>query len=272
MIPARHIYPAAPLRLVAFEVQYGLAPALATEKGRAEIYSRLRESYPVADAQMTMSVEFAVGLSAGVGLGPQQSTPELVLTDRERTRSVTVGPTAMSVQTTRFSGTEQLEAAIAAALEALVDEGVSTTRRVGLRFVDELRAADVVRPIDWLPYVNHDLVGALRFAGDYEVELAQGVLTAKVSDEIQAVFRYGPGRGFAVDPNGRLRLPPPEHEPFFLFDIDTFWTASPGREQQQVFSVEDVLDLYRQLDEPAHTLFERAITDRARTLFQARNS
>jgi len=267
----RRSYPCPPLRYVTFEVQFGYVPVLATEQGRAEAYLRLQDAYPVADAQMTTVIEFA--MSPGVGMAPQQQqqAPELVLTDRERTRSVTVGATAVTVQTTLFTSSADLEAAVEAALRAVVEAGVSTTHRVGLRFIDEIRAPDVTQATDWLPYLSEDLVGPLRFAGAYEVEQSQALLGMRVSDDVHAIMRYGPGTGYAVDPNGRLRLPLAQHEKFFLLDIDTFWAADPARDLR-AFTVEDVLGLYRQLDEPAHVLFERAITDRARDLFYAGTS
>lgn len=263
-MPDRQLYPAAPLRLVAFEVQYGFAPTLATEQGRAEVYRRLRDAYPIADAQMTVGFEFVVG-PAGGAAQPQPQAAELVLIDRERKRSVTVGATALTVQSVVYEGVDELERTIAAALEAVADAGISTTRRIGLRFVDEIRAAGIEHAADWLPYISDDLVSPLRFAGEYAVEHAQGVLGLRVDDDIHVLMRFGPGTGFAVNPEGRLRLPPPEQPQFFLLDIDTFW-VDPADEQRP-FDADEVLALYRRLDDPAHALFERAITDRSRDLF-----
>ncbi len=265
-MPERQVYPAAPLRLVAFEVQYGFAPTLATEQGRAEIYRRLQDAYPIADAQMTVGFEFVVGPAGGAAQPQPSQAAELVLIDRERTRSVTIGANGLSVQSVIYEGADELERTIAAALEAVADVGISTTRRVGLRFVDEIRAAGIERPADWLEYVSDDLVGSLRLAGEYAVEQAQGVLGLRVADDIHALVRFGPGTGVAVNPEGRLRLPPPEHPEFFLLDIDTFW-ADPADELRP-FDADRVLALYRQLDDPAHVLFERAITERARDLFR----
>lgn len=262
----RQIYSAAPLRLVAFEVQYGFAPTLATEQGRADVYRRLQDHYPIADAQVRVGFEFVVG-PAGSAAQPQPpQAAELVLVDRERTRSVTVGATALSVQSVIYEGAEAFERAITMALEAVADAGISTAQRVGLRFVDEIRAAGIERASDWLQYVSADLVSPLRFAGEYSVEQAQGVLALRASNDIHVVMRFGPGTGYAVNPDGRLRLPPPAHPHFFLLDIDTFW-ADPA-DGMHAFDVDAVLALYRQLDDPAHVLFERAITDRARDLFR----
>lgn len=262
----RHLYPAAPLRLVAFEVQYGFAPTLATEQGRADVYRRLQDAYPIADAQMTVGFEIVVGPAGGAAQPQPPQAAELVLVDRERTRSVTVGATALSVQSVIYKGSEELKRAIATALEAVAHAGISTTRRVGLRFVDEIRAAGVEDATDWLQYVSDDLVSPLRFADEYAVEQAQGVLGLRVADDIHVVMRFGPGTGFAVNPDGRLRLPPPEYQQFFLLDIDTFW-ADPADELRP-FDVDRLLALYAQLDDPAHVLFERAITDHARDLFR----
>lgn len=265
-MPDPQLYPAAPLRLVAFEVQYGFAPTLATEQGRAEVYRRLQDAYPIADVQMTLGFELVVGPAGGAAQPQPPQAAELVLVDRQRTRSVTVGATALSVQSVVYEGADELERAIAAALEAVADAGISTTRRIGLRFVDEIRAAGVERAADWMQYVSDDLVSPLRFAGEYAVEQAQGALGLRVADDVHVLVRFGPGTGFAVNPEGRLRLPPPKHAHFFLLDIDTFW-VDPADELRP-FDVDEVLALYRRLDDPAHALFERAITDRARDLFR----
>ena len=97
-LPAQQPYPLAPVRFVAFEVQFGLAPSLSTQDGRAAVYERLRDAYPIADAQTTLRVE----------IGPQGAMPspagaDLVMTNREHTRSVTIGANALTVQTTVFS-------------------------------------------------------------------------------------------------------------------------------------------------------------------------
>lgn len=262
----RQLYPAAPLRFVAFEVQYGFAPTLATEQGRADVYGHLQDVYPIADAQMTVGFEFIVGPAGGAAQPQSPQAAELVLVDRERTRSVTVGATGLSVQSVLYKGAEELERAITVALNAVAHAGISAVKRVGLRFVDEIRAVGIERATDWSRYVSDELVSPLRFAREYGVEQAQGVLAMRASDDIHVVMRFGPGTGFAVNPEGRLRLPPPAHPQFFLLDIDTFWADSA--DELRPFAVDGVLALYRQLDEPAHVLFERAITDTARDLFQ----
>jgi uncharacterized protein (TIGR04255 family) len=264
-LPAQKPYPSAPVRFVAFEVQFGLAPSLSTQDGRAAVYERLRDAYPIADAQTTLRV--AIGPQ---GAMPSPAGADLVMTNREHTRSVTIGANALTVQTTVFSSSEDLVAAIAEALRAVEPAGITTTRRIGLRFVNEIRAPGVERADQWTPLINDDLLGPARYAGDYIVDGSETTLGLQIEDEIRAVVRFGPNTGFAVDPNGRLRLPSSEQGHFFLLDIDIFW--QPTDDAFLSFAAENIIDTYRRLDEPSHRLFERAITDRARDLFQTEHS
>ena len=94
--------------------------------------------------------------------------------------------------------------------------------------------------------------GPARYAGDYIVDGSETTLGLQIQDEIRAVVRFGPNTGFAVDPNGRLRLPSSEQGHFFLLDIDIFW--QPTDDAFLSFAAENIIDTYRRLDEPSHLL------------------
>jgi uncharacterized protein (TIGR04255 family) len=260
--PPYEKYPAAPLRFVAFEVQHSRVPALATEEGHAEVFARLRDHFPVADAQQKLQVSLTPD-----GMASQSTTTELVMVDRERTRAVTVGPTAFGVQTSAFSDWGDLRQMIELAVHAVGESGITTVRRVGLRYVDEIRVEGATTPQEWHPYIQGFLLAPQELGAGHAVEALDGILGIRISDDVLATIRFGTHNGYSVDPNGRLRLPPiegPEH--FFLLDLDCSWQESNG--ELRPFDADDVLALSDQLNEPAHALFERAITDKAREVFR----
>jgi uncharacterized protein (TIGR04255 family) len=254
----RPTYAAAPLRFVAFEVQFGFAPTLGTQEGRAAVYERLRGTYPLADAQLVFQVPPVLA-------GGQPGT-DLVMIDPARTRSVTIGPNAMSLQTTAFTSSDELVEAIEQALVAVEPFDIPAVRRVGLRFVDEIRISEVDRSDKWEPFIDPDLLGMVRFAGEYPVVSSETQLVLRVDEDVQAIVRYGPREGFAVDPRGRLRLPDLGQGQFFLLDVDMAW--QPPAETLVPLTASTITGTYRRLQEPSQLLFERAITDRARERFR----
>lgn len=254
---SREVYPSAPLRFVALEAQLSYAPVLATEQGRAEVYNRLSDVFPVAEPET--SVEVAVGLG---GAAPPKTTVGLRMVNLDRTRSVSVTPTSLTVQTSAFVDPGDFLESVQRALEALLHARPSLLRRIGLRYIDEIRAPHVAQPADWRPYIDERLLGPVLFAGAHQVDAVEGVLALTIGRERHLVLRHGPRVGYAVEPNGVLRLPPSPGGPFFLLDIDSFWMPSP--DERHRFDVDDALAICHALDDPAHDYFEAAITDRLR--------
>lgn len=258
----RSPYASAPLRFVAFEVQFGFVPALATEENRAAIYQQLHERYPLADAQMA---PLRLPLIAAGGPPPAPGS-DLVMTNRDRTQSITIGATAFTLQATTFTDSDELLASIDEGLRALGSIDVPAVRRVGLRFVDEIRIPGIDRADRWEPYLSADILGPVRFGSTFDVQSAETQLMLRLAEDVQGVVRFGPRIGFAVDPRGRLKLS--EVDPggqFFLLDIDAAW--QPPVDTLVPLVREEIASIYWRLDEPSHLLFESAITDRAREIF-----
>ena len=253
----REIYPSAPLRFVAFELQFDLVPALGTADGQATVYDRLRASFPIAENAQSVEVTVSpVGSSAA-------QTPELRMLNMERTRSVTVSATSITVQTSAFHDSDEFAASVIQALQALESSRVATRKRVGLRYVDEVRVPGVTKPDEWGPYIDERLLGGVNFGAEqYEIEVAKGLLGVTVTPDRHVILRYGPSDGFAVDPNGPLRLPPTPQGQFFLLDLDSFWLPADGTPLR--FDPEEVLKTFTLLDDPSHELFEAAITEQLR--------
>lgn len=254
----REIYPSAPLRFVAFELQFDLVPALGTGDGQARVYEQLREYFPIAENAMSVEVTLSP-----VGSSAPQAAPELRMLDMERTRSVTVSARSLTVQTSTFRDSEEFAVSVRHAVQALGTSRVATRKRVGLRYVDEVRVPGVAQPDDWGPYIDERLLGGINFGAEkYELEAAQGLVGVTVAPDRHVMLRYGPSNGLAVDPDGPLRLPPTPQGQFFLLDLDSFWSPADGKPPR--FDTDEVLETFSLLDEPSHDLFETAITEQLR--------
>jgi uncharacterized protein (TIGR04255 family) len=74
------------------------------------------------------------------------------------------------------------------------------------------------------------------------------------------IVRYGPGMGQAIDPNYHLRRTiAVQPGPFFLLDIDSFWTPIASIPE---YNRDAVLGTFQELDEPARTVFGEVLTSR----------
>ncbi|HKG37549.1 MAG TPA: TIGR04255 family protein [Conexibacter sp.] len=265
MTPSSHFeqYPSAPLRFVTFEVQHSRVPGFATEEGHAAIFERLRDHFPVADTQQRVQVAVTPdGLAS-----PASSTTELVMVNRDRTRSVTASPTAFGVQSSTFTDWPELRSVIEIAIRAIGESGITAVRRVGLRYIDEIRIEGVSGPDQWHQYIQDFLLAPQALAEGHRVEAQDGILGVRIDEDVLATIRFGAHSGYAVDPNGRLRLPPIEDPgPYFLLDLDCSWQEDNG--EMRAFDPDDLLNLSDALNAPAHYLFEKAITEDAREAFR----
>lgn len=256
----REKYPSAPLRFVALELQFDLVPDLSSADGRAAIYDEIRDDFPVAEAGTSIEVTLSGPLP-----GPPQTAPELRMLNMDRTRSVTVSATSLTVQTSQFVDFPEFSRSVELALHALEKMRIATAKRLGLRYVDEVRVPGVTRAQDWALFIDPKLLGGVEFAADYKIDGHQEVLalTTPTDPDRHLMMRYGAGDGFSVDPNGPLSLPGGARQGhYFLLDLDSYWLPSDGKPRP--FEIGRVLETSALLSETAHDLFEAAITDKLR--------
>ena len=118
--------------------------------------------------------------------------------------------------------------------------------RIGLRYVLEVRVpAGVDGRIEWANWIAEPLLGPQRIApGGLTLTEWQGAAVYREPQPGKSlIVRYGPGIGQALDPNYHLRrITPAQPGPFFLVDIDSFWTPAgvhprvqPGRGARATF-------------------------------------
>jgi uncharacterized protein (TIGR04255 family) len=258
----REAYPNAPLVLVALEVRHPMADSL-THAQRLKIKQRLAAQVPIMrTGQLTQ-------VTAVQAAGASAAPPEVRVEEfpryfsRDNTMAVSVRAEALVVETTRYSHWEQLRALAAEVLEARQEVGgVDGVERVGLRYINEVRVPG--EPVhDWAPWVDPTLLGPAMIGGQVGLvaDQWQGITAFTPGPERTVVLRHGPREGFAVDPGGDLKRPTPTPGPFFLLDIDSFWTPGEGIPE---FEVEKLLAICDELHTPVRRLFECLITERLR--------
>jgi uncharacterized protein (TIGR04255 family) len=184
---------------------------------------------------------------------------------RDQRTAVTFNTQAVIVETTDHQGFERLLELLSVAVVARqAVHPVDGLMRLGLRYVDEVRVPDLTGGVaGWGDWVDSSLLGPIPLAAKLGLaaEQWQAATVFDRGEERKLILRYGPRDGFAVPPGGLLQRSVPSPGPFFLLDIDSFWT--PTGEVPE-FAEETILEICRELHEPVSGLFESLITDRLR--------
>lgn len=260
------IYPNAPIEFVACEVQYPVSPELATDDALRMLHAALFAWLPVAQPEVGTTLVF----------GPAAQQPPLTTSkilrfiSRDRRLCVVVSSSRLSVETTQYPGWDAFRPSVERALSALsdTDARIPGLARVGLRYIDEIRVPDPEAGDGrWSRYIDARLSGAADITlGGRSAADMQAALRFDLGGGQAAVVRYGARRGQAVANAPLLRRGShgPD-DPYFLFDIDSFWQPPSDLPE---FSVEAALATADRLHEPVRTLFEASITDDLREIMR----
>ncbi|MEO6626998.1 MAG: TIGR04255 family protein [Aquihabitans sp.] len=256
----REVYPNAPVVLVALELRHPAAEVLSNAQ-RLKIKRRLAAHVPIMrSAELTqIATIHTVGSPA-----PEIRVEEFPrYFNRSNTFAVSMRTEAIVIETTRYVRWEELRKVAVEVLKARQDVGgLDGIERVGLRYIDEIRVPG--DPADgWASWVDRTLLGPASLGEELGLGpvLWQGLTAFTPGPERTIVLRYGPREGYAVDPAGDLKRSTPTPGPFFLLDVDSFWTPDNGVPE---FDIETLLMTCEELHAPVRTLFERLITDRLR--------
>lgn len=259
--PDREVYPNAPLKLVAAEVRYPLAPRLLADAADF-LHARLG-GLPILEPVQEHTLQVGLG---GPGPDIQAGTARFFrLMSRDRTASATITPNRAIVETSRYERYERLRDLVEALVRALEEfKQPALYQRLGLRYIDEIRIPGIDEtPGDWRPYIASELLAPMNIGSAY-AELTpwqwEAVLRFDRGPQAGLLMRYGSLAGFTVDPTGPLRVKPDGAGPYFLIDIDSFWEGSEVAD----FKADEVLSCLDHLHEPVRALFERSITDQLR--------
>lgn len=259
-MPDREVYPSAPLQLVAAELRYPMSPRLSTSDALSELHLLLSDTLPIPEPMTEQAVAFAPDSQPAV-----TAQQFFRLTNREKTLSATFWPVRTTVEATDYRYYEQFRELIERVVFALTSYSAPVgLERVGLRYIDEIRVPSVTqRPGDWGRYIADELLSPPRLGLEADDQLTplswQGLVEFEREEGFHLVVRYGALEGFAVNPTGTLHVPRGGATgPFFLVDIDSFWTPS---ESIAEFDPASLLRTFDALHEPVSAVFEKLITD-----------
>ena len=254
-----------PLALTVLEIRYPESPGGSEEELLRIVRQSVHDRLPVLEPQTEDHV--AVTLGAPEPLNVQRRT-HMRFSSRDRTTALIVKQDALAVETTTYSGWSEsfrplVEAAARALGEASPPDGV---RRIGLRYIDEIRVPGVgEESSDWKGYINDHLLAAAHpeiVPSGMQAQQWQGVVQYRTSASSALTVRYGPQHGLAVGPGGLTRRKnPPLAGHFFLLDSDSYWTDEAGVPE---YDLEWIMDRCDQLHAPASEFFHTAVTDRLR--------
>ncbi|MEW6474312.1 MAG: TIGR04255 family protein [Actinomycetota bacterium] len=260
-MPSREVYPNAPLRLVTTEFRFPLSPVLAGANALHVVAGALGKMLPVIE-RVPQSVQVVLGPEGPPAL-PTVDGGGYRLMTRDRTVAVTVTSARLAVEITSYRHWETFRDEMIRPVLGAVGEdlqAIAGLDRIGLRYIDEIRVPDEALSIErWVPYINDNLLAGRHLAGKRPIKTIQGALHLVTGEDQELLMRFGALEGHVVDDSGPLRLPTPvEDGPFFLIDIDSFWTRSGVVEE---FAVDRALAVADRLHEPVGELFEQSITE-----------
>lgn len=254
-------YSNAPLRLVVFAAELRPVALLGETATLDEVHARLRDDLPIREDVTNAFVPGPDG-----ELVPANGAR---FVDRGQHRAVIITPSRIASDTTQYSTFSEFAGFLSRVLDAVAAVAAGRAcRRLGLRYVDEIRIPDTEpgNVEQWQGWVDDSLFPtvALRDRADNSRREIAGVVDDTSANGFGVRFTWHTGNGHAVQPIGPLIVPdasPPG--PYLALDTDSYWEAQPGTD---VVGLGDpaLLERVHQLHEPIQNYFEMTLTDRLR--------
>ena len=252
--------PNAPVALVTMEIPHPATDSL-TESSSAELRRVLAEHLPIE----RQAQDVAWGMGAG---GNPTPTAERFIryVNRDNTLAASMKTQAVVIEATAYTDFEALVALMMRVIDARSQvSAIVGVERLGLRYVLEVRVpVGVDGRVEWSNWIAEPLLGPQRVApGGLTLTEWQGAAVFREAQPGRSmIVRYGPGVGQALDANYHLRRTMPANQgPFFLLDIDSFWTPTGSIPE---YDRNTVLATFQDLYEPARTVFQEMLTSRLR--------
>jgi uncharacterized protein (TIGR04255 family) len=171
---------------------------------------------------------------------------------------------AIVVETTAYTSFEAFTETVMQVVDARAKvSSIVGVERIGLRYVMEVRVpVGVDGRIEWSNWIGEPLLGPQRIAPDglFLTEWQGAAVYREPQPGRSLIVRYGPGVGQALDANYHLRrVTPAQPGPYFLMDIDSFWTPSGPIPE---YNRSELVAIYQDLYAPARAVFQDMLTDR----------
>lgn len=256
----REVYPNAPLRLVTAEFRFPLSPTLSGPTALATVAEDIGSRLPIVEP--TAQTVQAFG---GPPTPPSFHSEGYRFLSRDRMASVIVTPNRVAIETTAYEHWEGFrDSLIAPTLTSVGDRlrAIAGIERVGLRYIDEIRVPEEIGQLaEWRAWVATELV-APSTVSKFPSKSMKGRIHFQTGNSREILLNFGAMQGHAVNDTGSLNLPSPAGEgPFFLLDIDSFWT---GQRELAPFDSNEAIQLADSLHAPVRALFESCITEKLR--------
>jgi len=253
-------HPNAPVALVTMEIRHPATDSL-TESSSGDLRRLLAEHLPIE--RQAQDVAWAMG----AGGNPTPTAERFIrYVNRDNTLAASMKTQAVVIEATAYTDFEALVALMMRVIDARSQvSAIVGVERLGLRYVLEVRVpVGVDGRVEWSNWIAEPLLGPQRVApGGLTLTEWQGAAVFREAQPGRSmIVRYGPGVGQALDANYHLRRTmPPNQGPFFLLDIDSFWTPTGSIPE---YDRNTVLATFQDLYEPARTVFQEMLTSRLR--------
>jgi uncharacterized protein (TIGR04255 family) len=252
--------PDAPIALVTMEIRHPATDSL-SEASNKELKNRLADHLPIE--RQGQDVAWSTGPSGS----PAPAAERFVrYVNRDNTLAASIKAQAVVVETTAYSTFEELSDIAMRVVDARSQvSSIAGVERIGLRYVFEVRvpvAAD--GRVEWSNRIAEPLLGPRHLApGGLALTEWQGAAVYREPHPGKSmIVRYGPGMGQTLDPNYHLRRTlPAQQGPFFLLDVDSFWTPAASIPE---YNLDAVRATFQNLYEPARIVFDGMLTGRPR--------
>jgi len=220
MSPPRYdriVFRKSPLRLVIGQVRFPLLFRFNERPFLAPFQEALAAEYPRVGQEQQIAVKFS---ARGVEPGGEMLWR---FGDRDGSWSVVLSEGALTLESRKYTSIDEFVSRFQRVLQAAETHlGVTERTRLGLRFINELRAPRADTLARWAQLLNPAFVG---FAGsgvvEGDVRHAFHELRTTRADGF-LVIRHGLLAGTTVEPRPGEK---PEEGPFYLIDLDYFVEA-----------------------------------------------
>ena len=253
-------YPKAPVALVTMEIRHPATDPL-NDSSSAELRRLLTEHLPIERQAQDMA------WGVGAGGAPAPAAERFVrYVNRDNTLAASLKNQAITIEATEYTNFERLLELVMLAIDARSKvSSIVGVERLGLRYVLEVHVpVGVDGRVEWANWIAEPRLGPQQVAppGLTLTEWQGAAVYREAQPGRSMVVRYGPGVGQALDANYHLRRTlPVDPGPYFLLDIDSFWTPTGAIPE---FDRNAVLVMFQDLYEPASTVFQDMLTPRLR--------
>jgi uncharacterized protein (TIGR04255 family) len=251
-------YPNAPVALVTMEIRHPAADSL-NESSNGELKRLLAEQLPIE--RQAQDVAWAMG----AGGSPTPAAERFVrYVNRDNTLAASMKTQAVVIETTAYTNFDALLDVVMRVIDARSRvSSIVGVERLGLRYVLEVRVpVGVDGRVQWSNWIAEPLLGPQHMApaGLALTEWQGAAVYREAQPGKSMIVRYGPGMGQALDASYHLRRTMPAQQgPFFLLDIDSFWTPTGSIPE---YDQNAVLTTFQDLYQPARTVFQEMLTSR----------